>query len=472
LDKNNYQKFDIITMKNNNLIIKISLLLCLAITSCNVLDQDNPNDVEQTTVFETAEGLRSARVGMYAAMQTKAYYGGYYLMASDSYSDNGATGGYFVPSLDELGTKGLTATNVIVEDIYVAVYNTINSANHILANVDNSKLSIDASERKVIKGEALFVRALGHFDALKMWGAHWDQVSEYGVPVVTKPQSFSDVLGRSTVTKTYDAIIADLLAADAALQGVDNGKGYVSSAAVKGLLARVYLYAGNKTKAADFASAVIDSKKYSLFAKADFVNLYAGRQTDESIFELVFDPQNRSSYNYFTYSRAEALRTELTFMVSKDLGDFFKTRKDDIRASTTDYVNLGAKSGIAPDGRSEKYRGEQTKDNPAYVLRYAEILLIRAEAKGAAGLADLNTLRTARGMTALKASDVATPSAYADAVQDERRSELNMEGHRYFDLARLQKVSSVLGKDVLPVFPIPYRELAATNNAIKQYPGY
>jgi starch-binding outer membrane protein, SusD/RagB family len=460
-------------MKKNNIIIKLSFLLCLAITSCNVLDQDNPNDVEQTIVFETVEGVRSARVGMYAAMQNRGYYGGYYTMASEAYSDNCATGGYFVPALDEFGAKGLTATNVIVEDIYVAVYNTINSANHILANVDNSKLSFDAQERKTIKGEALFVRALGHFDALRMWGAHWDQTSAYGVPVVTKPQGFSDIVPRSTVTRTYDAIIADLLAADAALQGVDNGKGYVSSAAVKGLLARVYLYAGNKVKASDYASAVIDSKKYSLFAKGDFGGLYTGRQTDESVFELVFDPQNRSSYNYFTYSRAEALRTELTFMVSEDLGNFFKNRKDDIRASTTDYVNLGAKSGIAPDGRSEKYRGEQTKDNPAYVLRYAEILLIRAEAKGAAaGLADLNTVRTARGMAALKANDVATPTAFSDAVQDERRSELNMEGHRYFDLARLQKVGSVVGKDVLPVFPMPYRELAATNGSIKQYPGY
>ncbi len=460
-------------MKNNNIFIKISFLFCLAFASCNVLDQDNPNDVEQSSVFGTADGVRAARIGMYGSMQTKGYYGGYYSMMADAYSDNGATGGYFVNSLDEIGAKALTSSNIIVEDIYVSVYNSINAANNILANIDNSKLSFDATERKSIKGEALFVRALGHFDALRMWGAHWDQASEYGVPVVTKPQGFSDVLPRSSVTKTYDAIISDLLAADAALQGVDNGKGYVSNTAVKALLARVYLYAGNKTKAGDYASAVIDSKKYSLFAKADFGNIYTGRQTTESIFELVFDPQNRSNFNYFTYNNPDALRTELTFLISKDLNDFFKTRKDDIRASTTDYVNIGANSGIAPDGRSEKYRGEQTKDNPAYILRYAEMLLIRAEAKGAAaGLADLNTLRTARGMAALIVSEVATPTAYSDAVQDERRAELNMEGHRYFDLARLQKISGVLGKDVLPVLPIPYRELAATNGVLKQYPGY
>lgn len=461
-----------ITMKKNNIIIKISFLFCLAFASCNVLDQDNPNDVEQTTVFETADGVRAAKTGMYASLQTRGYYGGYFAMAADAYSDNAATGGYFVNSLDEMGAKALTSSNIIVEEVYVSVYNSINLANNILANIDNSALGFEAQERNTIKGEALFVRALGHFDALRTWGEHWDQTSEYGVPVVTKPQGFSDVLPRSTVTRTYDAILADLEAADAALKGIDNGKGYVSEYAVKALLARVYLYAGNKTKAAEYAGTVIDSKNYSLFAKDDFKNIYTNRQTDESIFELVFDPQNRSNFNYFTYSRLEALRTELTFMVSKDLNDFFKTRKDDIRASTTDYVNVGEKSGISPDGRSEKYRGEQTKDNPAYVLRYAEMLLIRAEGKGVAGLSDLNTLREARGMEAIKASEVATATAYSDAVQAERRAEFNMEGHRYFDLARLQKVSEILGTGVLPVFPIPYRELAATNFKVKQYPGY
>ena len=113
------------------------------------------------------------------------------------------------------------------------------------------------------------------------------------------------------------------------------------------------------------------------------------------------------------------------------------------------------------------------QDNPAYVLRYAEILLISAEAKGfSAGLADLNTLRQKRGLSNLTVSAVNTDAKFTDAILNERRAELNMEGQRFSDLARFNLIEKVLGKDVKSTFPIPLREIEATKGAIKQYPGY
>ena len=442
----------------------VALFLC---ASCNVLDQENPSDIIEGDVSTSMEALR---VGMYSSLQSRDYYGGNYLLTAEGYSDNGATGGFNFPALDEIGIKSLTPSNQITEKVWVALYKSINAANNILTRIDNAK-ELDEKTRNSIKGEALFVRALAHFDVLRMWGAHWDQGSPFGIPVINKPQGFTDIVGRSSVAGTYAAIFADLKFAEALITDDSNGKGYVTNSVVNAISARIYLYANDKAKAKEYADKVIASNKYVFFSPSDYLVTYTGRQTRETIFELIFDSQNQSTYNFATYSRPLALRTETTYLVSSGLDTFFMSRKNDIRAESVNFKDNDA--SIAPDGRSEKYRGEKLRDNPAYIIRYAEILLIAAEAKGRiAGLADLNTLHIARGMAAIKASEVNTDADYMAAIQDERRSELNMEGHRYFDLARIGQVEKVLGASVLPVFPIPFRELTATKGAIKQYPGY
>jgi starch-binding outer membrane protein, SusD/RagB family len=167
------------------------------------------------------------------------------------------------------------------------------------------------------------------------------------------------------------------------------------------------------------------------------------------------------------------LRTEIFFLASQGMKDFFDARTDDKRSELLDFVDNDV--SILPDGRTQKYRGEVTKDNPAYILRIAELYLIAAEAKKLAGggLGYLNTLRENRGMTDLLTGDVPDEESFLQAVLDERLAELNFEGHRYFDLARYQKIEDVLGVDnTNAVFPIPQREVTATNGALAQNPGF
>jgi hypothetical protein len=101
------------------------------------------------------------------------------------------------------------------------------------------------------------------------------------------------------------------------------------------------------------------------------------------------------------------------------------------------------------------------------------MFLIRAEALGSIkGLADLNFLRQKRGLAVLAPNQVSTSNDFINAILNERRAELNFEGHRYFDLARTRKIKSVLNlDDFRSVFPIPNREIIANPN-IKQNPGY
>ncbi len=443
-------------------------------TSCNILDPKSPNDVAEGDVFKDADGLRSARIGMYSSLQQRDYYGATFFLVLDAHSDNGLTGGFDNVTLKEVGEKKVTSANLFVEQMWVAVYNVIAATNQILAHVDKIT-GIDKVEQNDIKGEALFVRALCHFDALRTWGEHWKQSSEFGIPLVTKVQTLKDVVGRSSVAASYDAIIADLIAAEDLVSDDDfttttfKGQGYVTQKAVRALLARVYLYKGDKANAAKYADILINDTTFGLTNANKINEVYTGRLTKESIFELVFDAQNRSSYNALTYSRPEALRTEVQFLLNASLDSFFIARPSDARANLVNFKDNDA--SIQPDGRTEKYRGEEKRDNPAYILRLAEMYLIAAEAKGKAnGLANLNTLRAARGMDAIKAP--LTDAQYTEILADERRAELNMEGHRYFDLARTGQVQTILGENVLGVFPIPLREIGATGGKLTQFPGY
>ena len=201
---------------------------------------------------------------------------------------------------------------------------------------------------------------------------------------------------------------------------------------------------------------------------------YLSLRTSESVFELSFDKQNRSDYNGLTYSRDAALRTEISYFAAAALNAFFATRPDDARAAMVDFDSTRNDVTIVPNGRTQKYRGEEAKDNPAYILRLAEMYLIRSEANGrTAGFADLNLIRTQRGLTPLKTVDVANDVSFLSAVLNERRAELNFEGHRYFDLARTGRIKTVIGIDnYRGILPIPTREIEAGKGLVKQNPGY
>ncbi|ULQ51452.1 RagB/SusD family nutrient uptake outer membrane protein [Flavihumibacter fluvii] len=459
-----------------NLSIRyIAFFLAFGImVSCQKLDVVSPNDVASEDVFKDANGLRSALIGLYSTLQQRDYYGGYYPLIADLNSDIAKAGGYDNPALNEIGDHAVTSSNIYVEQIYVALYKSLNNANAIIEAVDQIvDAGLSEEERNKIKGEALAVRAMIHFDLLRMYGYHWDNGSEYGIPVVTTVQGPYDIVPRNSVAETYAAIIKDLTDAVSLLSTADINAKYMNQPAAKALLARVYLYQKNFAQAATLAREVIDEGSFSLLDADNFSSIYSGRLSSESVFELSFDTQNPSFYNGTTFVREDALRSEVLFVASEGVKIFFELRPDDRRISLLDFENNDP--SILPDGRTQKYRGEVAKDNPAYILRIAEMYLIAAEAKGLAGggLDELNTLRINRGLEALVPGDIETEDAFQQLVADEREAELNFEGHRFFDLARTQKINEVLGiEQAKGVFPIPQRELIASKDQVKQNPGF
>ncbi len=452
------------------------IILTSFLSSCNFLDLDSPDGVEKDVLFQDANGLRNARIGMYSALASSNYYGGTFPLVTSCYSDDGANGGYSVPIYDELGAKTLSPSNLLLDNIWVALYNATAIANQILESADKIQDKTLSDEEKAnLKAEALFIRALCHFDALRCWGEHWDLTSTAGIPIISKVQNFDTPVRRDNVQAAYNFIFSDLAQAEKDFTFVEpedpsKVKNFVTIDAIKALTARVALYAKDNAKALSYAKEVMEKgKDLSLFDASEYGKTFTLRASAESIFEIGFNTQNRSQFNGLTYVRDDANRPEVVYLAAEDLGKFFDTRKDDVRAKLANFSSNH--SSVSPDGRTEKYRGEQTRDNPAYVLRLAEMHLIAAEAAGrAAGLSIVNGLREKRGMKAI--ASTASDAEYVQLILDERRAELNWEGHRYFDLARHGMVETVLGADVKPVFPIPSREITASGGTITQNKGF
>ncbi|MGB1943329.1 MAG: RagB/SusD family nutrient uptake outer membrane protein, partial [Flavobacteriales bacterium] len=113
------------------------------------------------------------------------------------------------------------------------------------------------------------------------------------------------------------------------------------------------------------------------------------------------------------------------------------------------------------------------------VIRLADVLLMHAEAcnqlgDDATAVASLNLVRSRAAVPTL-APGSAAGAALLDAIYHERRVELGLEGHRFFDLVRQGRAADVLegfipGKSEL--FPIPTAEITLSNGALTQNPGY
>ncbi len=454
-------------------IIAFLLTLPVLTTSCNFLELESPNDINADTYFTNAGDAEDALIGVYSSMQAPSYYGGNYLLVGEPLCGNSITGGFDNINIDEFGIQAVTPSNIIVEEMWYGIYNVIANTNRLIEGLEKiSDPAFDPDRKSEIAGQARAIRALAHFDLLRFFGEHWDSSSAFGIPIVDQVQKIGDVRARSTVSESYTFILDELNAALNLVNQDERDPAFVNVATIHGLLARVYLYSKNYAEAETHATAVIDDG-YSLLNASEYTTIFTGRQTSESVFELAFDSQNRSRYNGLTYSRPDALNTEVNFLASEALGEFFAAQPGDVRGELVDINPDNNDTSIQPNGRTQKYRGEATEDNPAYIIRLAEMYLIRAEALGyPAGLSDFNTIHTQRGLTAV---DPGASAAFLVALLDERKAEFNFEGHYFFDLARAEEIKSggILDIDAFrAILPIPLRELTATKDEVIQNPGY
>jgi starch-binding outer membrane protein, SusD/RagB family len=418
------------------------------------LDTNPTASIGDDVALSTARGVELAVTGAYRSFQTGALYDREVHVYPELYADNLDFTSTFQTDR-EMQERTVTPDNVAIVNMWAQSYAGINRANNVLDAIP-SVAGLTAAQADRFQGEALFIRSLHYFNLVRYFG---------GVPLVTEPSRGigpEAIRPRDTRAAVYDRITQDLTTAIGLLP-TEHVNGRATAWSARALLAKAYLEIGNWTGARDMASAVIGGP-FSL--PADYRTVFATKNSAESIFELQYSINNSNALAFWYFPASEGGRRG--HAPSADLIAAYEPGDERYEASI-DYDN-GDPYGI-------KFWRIATNDDNVIVLRLAEMYLIRAEANARLGAdpltvqADINEVRDRAGLGPIPLTTI-TEEALIDAILRERRVELAMEGHRWFDLRRTGRSQSVLDYEPFrDLFPIPQQELDV-NPELEQNPGY
>lgn len=468
-----------------------TLLLCgglLTASSCSDFINLEPTHLlSSSKVFGKLEDFEPVLSGTYASMRDLYSYGLFSSVMPDMMSDNTLETTESLVNYKAVTDWIYAPDQIRVAEVWRFNYLMINDVNLILQNIAQFEAS-NLKKANRIKGQALAIRGLMHFNLLQYYAPNFDRASTApGIPIKLNPAIEFPV--RASVKEVYDQIIKDLETAQTMLSDVDvaintnTRRSRIDAATVNAILARISLYSKEYARATTFATAAIAARP--LASRAQFPGIWTDANADEVLFAVQFNPgEGGPALDVWSpaINRAQ-------FDPSTDLLALYD-RTNDVRFAA--YFTPGANVPGAVNRPTRvvatKYQGKAgARDGVVNfkAFRTGEMYLIRAEANAlnsqpAAALADLNVLRAAR-ITGFVAG-TETGGGLVTAIATERRKELWLEGHRWFDLKRttrvLQRVNCRAGVVCnLPVtsakwaWPMPQNERLA-NPKIVQNDGY
>lgn len=452
--------------------MKKYIYICLAALSTFTFTAcEDELDVSPTTAIE-AEGaivdfttLQRAALGAYSALQSTNYYGQRYLLYQGLYADNLTFAGTFTTDR-EVAARNINASNLQIANTWATIYTVINRANIVLRAADQLD-NISESQRDQIKGQMYFLRGLALFDLAKVFG---------GVPVITEPTTeISEITfdPRASLEQTYDAIISDLQAAEAALTDNAPSGSRADEWAAKAVLARVYLQQGNNAQAQTYATDVIENGPFALVP--NFGDIFDSEDNAEIIFEVDFTINDQSGLGSASDPTTPGQKFYLSAEAYNALQASAQNGDERFEATT---LQVGTRRRLI------KYSDIVNNADDVPVIRLAEMYLIRAEAIARQGVAtaaaseqvisDINMIRTRAGLSPV--SGLTNAQALTE-ILEQRRLEFIGEGLRFIDLKRYNLLCEELGfcpednAEFRGLWPIPLQQLEVNPN-LTQNPGY
>ncbi|MFK7936547.1 MAG: RagB/SusD family nutrient uptake outer membrane protein [Saprospiraceae bacterium] len=501
-------------MKNIKYLIAITALIFSGSCSEDFLEKDPIVGVTDANFYQTEDDAIAAVNAAYAALQFELTPAGHFrwfwgdIMSDDSEKGgSGINDGFALHQLENF--QGITNSDMLASE-WKANYQGIYRANVALEKVPEIEMDIDVKER--VLAEAKFLRAWYFYNLVTIFGGvpkadHVLAPSEYNMP-------------RNEASEIWDLVISDLTEAAAVLPKrseyplADIGR--ATRGAANALLAKSYLWQENWAAAQSALRTIINSNEYRLVTDYGSIFTRDGENNVESIFEIQYMQnsggnwgENNQNEGTLTdvFQRARGQFEGFGFNIpTQDLVDAFSAEGfEDPRLQHTVF-RVGDEMGdrgtftLAATGSDFSYHPKKYFTNKAdeasfgdpnpnggnndRVIRYADVLLMFAEASyhagDEAGARDaLNQVRARarKGNNAILADVTASGGALLEAIYHERRVELAMEGHRFFDLVRTGRGEKELGalgyQDATHrLFPIPDSQIQATNGAITQNPGY
>lgn len=484
-------------MKN---IYKISLFLLATsvLLGCSedFLEVESREDIEAEDRDEnfTPDDFVTGVYGMF----TEWPYAFSYLGITEIISDNANKGSSPTDTggdKDVLDALDFTSTSASLQQMWEHWYKTIGRANYAIAFAREEG---GANSERLI-AEAKFLRAYTYFFLVRGWGdipIQGEITFENGNPVID-PEA--DLSVRDPKEEVYAYIEQDLLDAIAVLPAKSEydarNLGRATKGAAQALLAKVHLYQEEWQLALDYANAVISSGEYGL--ESNYEDIW--REYSENGIESIFEIQARGediAHGVQQYSTTQGARGASGWgwgfnTPSQDLLNAFNAEDDTIRRNAT-IIFAGetlwdgrevSESVENPMYNEKAYSsanaGAGDGDKNVRVLRYAEILLIKAEA--AARLGDLETamgaLNEVRERVGLEPVEGLAQQELLVKIFQERRLELAFEHDRWFDLIRTEQAPAAMATHGVEfqerhwLFPIPENQLIQTPS-MEQNPGW
>ncbi|WPO84200.1 RagB/SusD family nutrient uptake outer membrane protein [Chryseobacterium sp. JJR-5R] len=472
------------------IFLSITLIALLVGCKDEYLDVEQPNRTKAEAFFTTQDDAVRATNAIYSALRSwenSAFPAQFVFGVPADDVEKGSNPGdaSFINAYDQFT---YTASDSGVEGYWIGQWQFVNRCNQVITNVPN--INMDATLKTRLVAEAKMLRAYFYFNLVRIYG---------GVPIFDGlPADGNYKSPRKSVEEVYNFIISDLVSAAAVLPQSYGASelGRVTKGGALGLLSKVYLYKKDWQKAYDTSNQVM-AMGYGL--DPDFNHLFrpAGEFGTESVIEVncqcstqfggsqyaeVQGVRNQFGWGFFTPTSALEsafetgdIRKELTILREGETtleGDLIK--KGDPQAG-----NMWNQKVYVPKSLNDNNCGSYGSIQNIRILRFAEILLINAEAANELGntavaVTNLNRVRTRAGLAVTTA---ATQSALKTAIWKERRVELAMEGDRFVDLVRTGQAATVLapygfkaGKN--EVFPIPFNSITQSSGVLTQNPGY
>lgn len=394
--------------------------------------------------------------------------------------------------LNDFNNFTFDASAFTLNDYWTGQYRGINLANQVLTNVPD--ISMDENLKERLLAEAKFFRAYHYFNLVRTFG---------GVPIYDGlPEDGLYNIPRNSAEEVYTFIKEDLQEAAQNLPpsyGADQ-LGRVTEGAAKTLLAKVHMYNNEWNEVLQLTQEVM-GMGYALYD--DYYELF--RWQNEYNSEIIFSIQSTADGNCEAasqYGQVQGVRNQFGWGFNSPSEDLVAAYEEgDLRRDAT-ILFVGE---TTPEGdlitagndpsnpmrynqkvyiSSDNYRRNgcmENADSNIVILRYAEVLLMNAEANLELGNYDaaLSSLNEVRDRAGLDALEFENEAQLRTAIWHERRVELAQEGDRFFDLVRQGRAAEVfqaLGTSFTPgvneIFPIPANQISLSNNVLVQNPGY
>ena len=465
------------TMLTTRVILALSTVLVLSGCSEDFTRLSPISDRNVENFYKNQTDFTVAINGAYSTLAGNGAYNRSYVLLHEMRSDNTMNGGgntglaevfFRIAHFSELATASELSSP------WTTAYQGIARTNTILDRLDALE---DGDFKERIRGEALFIRSLFYYQLAVLWG---------NVPLQLEPVTSPDIeINQVSADVIYDQIAADLEIAQGVLPASYSGAdvGRATSGAANTLLGLVYLTDGERGLAEAALRRVTGSGQYDLVD--DYTDLWgvSNENNMESVFELQYKAGGTGTGSQFTDyytplgdgggvgagNAPQVLSPDIQYLHEVQYG----VAEDDARGvdgtwgfqvdeagDTTWYI---AKWESTPFGPGDA-------DNNFPVFRYADVLLMLAEALGETPEAyDLiNEVRARAGVTPISA---ATPGTFEEKLLFERRLEFITEGKRWADLLRFGVARSVMASfdplvaagltegDIREVYPIPQGEI-------------